>query len=275
MNQNGANGPSTDKTLSPPFCRCSFRQFQLSKFAFTTVIVAIGTTAMFAWHYRAHLYWCYVARQLRLENVQDLPVQQMPDIVPPSDWVRCCFNGIEFSLPKELANGRDSRQHTSTVAIFEHDTRMVIVDVPSEGTEIVELQQTASRLSPQSQGFTMPQLREACYRARSKDFRWTMTRNEVRWHTFCIVTGELIRTSSNGHIETNYRKDMDSIVHFSGTRTIMYWNATDHNVGGYIRFVDRSGGNDSTWIRAICNSCKIVEHTNPEKDCEHVLPTEL
>ena len=220
------------------------------------LVVVLGTVVLTGLHYRSHLLWKYEASRLGLRDIQAIPDRPMPDSQTPNDWLRCHVSCIEFSLPPELASNRGTRKNEAPFVTFQHDSRAVIVALPTDASEFSDLLKTASELCPQSQRFTMPKLRRACYQATSDDFRWSMTPDEVRWHAFCITTSKLIRTKSDGHTESFVRQDLDGIVHIGGERFVLHWQGNDHRWGGYMHFIDHGDEIDLTWIRAVCQSLK-------------------
>lgn len=224
----------------------------------TGLVVLAGAIAFitaFAVCFRAHLFWQYTANRLDLEDVKAIPNQRMPVLATPEDWLRCRINSIEFSLPPELAATMTSIRDVFT---FQHDTRMLIVARPTGLSEFSELLHTASKLSPDSQPFTMPRLRLACSLASSDDFRWSMTANEVNWHTFCVTTSNMVRLMSKGRTESLFRDDIEGLVFFDDERAVFDWQSTDQIYGGYMHFKDSSGKIDPAWIRAVCQSLKVT-----------------
>lgn len=218
-------------------------------------IAAVGFLALLIiFHYRFHLLWLWQANRSGLGNVQAVLDRPMPESPTPNDWVRCRVDRVEFSLPPELAGNRVANGGT---VVFQHGSRAVAFALPSGPSELENrFLQTASELSPDSQKFTMPLLRRACYQASSNDFHWSMTPNEVRWLAFRVTTSKLIRTKSDGHTESFSRQDLDGIIHFCGERSLFFWQSNDGDSEGYMHLVDRSDKADPAWIRAVCQSLK-------------------
>lgn len=231
-----------------------FRSFTL---AVVALVVVLGVVALIALQYRSHLFWRYEASRLGLHDVQAIPDRPMPDSPTPDGWLRCRLGCIEFSLPPELAGNRGAQKNGASPVAFQHGSRAVVVALPTDASEFSDLLKTASELCPQSQRFTIPKLRRACYQASSGDFHWSMTANEVRWHAFCITMGKLMRFKSDGHTESCSRQDLDGIVHFGGERVVFDWQSNDCTLGGYMHFIDHGDKADPTWIRAVCQSLKV------------------
>jgi hypothetical protein len=229
--------------------------------AIVALVVVVGIVVLAGLHYRSHLLWQYKASRLGLQDVQSVSDRPMPESPTLNGWVRCRVGCIELSLPPDLAGNRENR---ASLVIFQHGSRSVVVAVPTDASDFSELLETASELCPQPQRFTMPRLRRACYQASSDDFRWSMTQDEVRWHAFCITTSKLIRPQSYGHTESLFREDLDGIIHFVGDRAVLDWQSNECSLAGYIHLIDRGDNADPTWIRAVCQSLKVLNETETE-----------
>jgi hypothetical protein len=223
------------------------------------ILVLIG------WYYRFHLMWLYAANHLGLASVQAVPDRPMPETPIPKDWVRCSLGRIEFSLPTELAKNKVPQKEGITVSAFRHGSRVVLVGSPSDSSDISGLLKAATHLSPQSESFTLPKLRLACYQASSNDFRWSMTPKQAGWHAFRITTSSMLRLMPGGHTESLLRKDLDAVVHFDDERAALDWQSDECKLGGYMHFMERDGKINPDWVRAICQSLKVLKEAEPER----------
>lgn len=241
-------------------------RFRLLAFAVVALVAVLGVVSLIALHYRSHLLWRYEASRLGLQGVRAIPDRPMPDTPTPDGWLRCRVGGIEFSLPPELADNRAAQERGASFVTFQHDSRAVVVALPTGTSEFSGLLKTASELCPRSEPFTMPRLRRACYQASSDDFRWSMTPDEVRWLAFCITTSKLIRPKSDGYTESLLRQDLDGIIHFRGERAVFDWQSNGDTLGGYMHFIDHGDTADHTWMRAVCQSLAISKETEPQHE---------
>ncbi len=234
----------------------------------TTFVVAfavvLGIAVLTASRYRAHLVWCFTASRLGLHDVQAIPNRPMPECPTPNGWVRCHVGCIAINLPPELASNRLPQKNGESFSVFQCGTRAVVIAPPTDANEFSGFLTAATELRPGSQQLTVPRLRLACYQASSGDFRWSMTADEVRWHAFCITTGQLIRPMSAGHTESFFRKDCDGIIHFGRQRAIFEWQSKERMRTGYVHFIDRSEQADPSWIRAACQSVTVSGDTEDE-----------
>jgi hypothetical protein len=237
-------------------------RFRVAAVAIAALVAVLGIAVFAAIHYRFHLLWLYEAHRLELQDVQAVPDSPMPDSPTPDDWVRCRVGCIEFSLPPELAGNRTEPRDGAKLIVFQHGASAVFVAPPKDIGDFPGFLKTASELCPQSQRFTIPRLRRACYQVRADEFRWSMTPQEVRWHTFCVTMNKLIKYMPGGHTESLFRQDLDCIIHFGDERAVFEWQTTDGRWHGYMHFKDNGTKIDPAWIRAVCQSLKI---TNDEK----------
>ena len=240
------------------------RRFRPSTRAVVVLITVLGVVASVVLYYRSHLFFRYEASRLGLHDVPAIPDRPMSDSPTPDGWLRCRVGPIEFSLPPELADNRAAPNKGASFIKFEHGSRTVIVFLPTVASDVADLLKTASDLSPQSQRFTVPQLRRACYQASSDDFRWSMTPKEVRWHAFCIITGQLMRTKSHEYTESHVCQDFDGIIEFGDKRIFFEWQSNDR-MWGTMHFIDREDKADPTWIRTVCQSLKVSSEAETDQ----------
>jgi hypothetical protein len=227
-----------------------------SKKSVVVFIAFLGVVVSVFFYYSSHLYFRYEASRLELHDISAIPDHPMPNSPAPGGWKRCRVDLIEFSLPPELADNRVAPKKGESFIKFEHGSRTVIVAFPTDASEFTDFIMTASDLRPQSQHITLPQLRRECYQASSEDFRWSMTPKEVRWHAFCITTGQLMRTKSHGFTESYVSQDFDGIIDFGDKPIYFEWQSNDRMYGNMI-FIDRKDNVDLTWIRTVCQSLKV------------------
>ena len=230
--------------------------------AFGLVLLFVALTSL---HYRFHLLWLSEARRLQLQNVQAVPDVPMPDSPMPENWVPCRVGEIELSLPPELAAKRiEKRGMGGPYVTFLDETRGVVIESPTNASDVADLLTIATKLSPQPERFTVPRLRLACYRASSDDFRWSMTPAEARWHAYCMATGRLLRLSSVTQTESLLGQHLDRVLLFSDDRADLEWQTND-GAWGTLHFIDRGKKLDPTWMRAVCQSLRVSNEVDTEQ----------
>jgi hypothetical protein len=234
-----------------------YRPFSgFSKKMIAAILFGLSIVAAFGvWHYRFHLIWiCYNKNYLRLQNIRVLPDRLMPVNPIPSDWLRCRVGYCEFSLPPDLATNQVAQEKGSTSVLFQSASRAVMVSTPTEICVFPELLAAVSKLSCQSQAFTLPQLRRKCYQSSPNDFRWSMTPNEVRLFCICMGVRKLIDSETDRYTETLLREDLDGIAVFRDNLVVFDWQSKTSAWNGYIHFIDEKENRELFWIRTVCQS---------------------
>ena len=142
--------------------------------------------------------------------------------------------------------------------VFRHKSRAVALSPPTNQTDVAPLLLAAAGVSPTSERVvTLPRLRVACYRSDADNFRWSMTSDEDRWHTFCLATSKMVRLGSNGHVEFFHSHDIDALIHFRGTDAFFEWECTDSSWGGQMYFTDNDQDNEVDWMRLVAQSVRL------------------
>jgi hypothetical protein len=186
----------------------------------------------------------------------------MPELPIPNDWVKRQIGRVEFRLPPELANSEIAPKRGASMFLFRHGERAVALSPPEELDGLAGLFGAAARFSATpSRVVTLPQLRLACCRAKADDFRWSMTPDEVRRHTFCVATRKVVGLDSIRRVEFYSRPDLDGILMFENGRAHFSWQCVDSMWIGDINFADKDFDHDLDWIRMVCRSVRFV----PEK----------
>ena len=240
----------------------SWKQRLCLQLAAVAVVIGCGI-AVSGWHYRVHLFWWWQANRSGLPAIQAIPNHPMPPAPIPSDWIRSCVGSLELSLPPELAANRIVPNNEGAPVVFHDESRVMIVGVPEDMTDLSQLLNRATRLSPRSQPFTLPRLRLALYQVSSDDFCWSMTSEELKWHVSRITTSRLIRPDSVEHTESFSRTGLDGLADFHGHRVAFDWQSSD-GLGGYIHFRDLGGKVEPDWIRAVCQSLNVLSDGETE-----------
>lgn len=240
--------------------------FGLLGWGVVVVAVVLGVSILAGLHFRHHLLWRYQASRLGLENVQRISDSPMPESPTPSDWVRYQIGVIEISLPPELAQTASQPSDQSEI-VFHHGSRLVWVHQPEDMSKDSARLQSATELSPDPEQFTSMKLHRACYQVDSGDFRWSMTSDEVKWHAFCIVASQFIRTGgNNGRTESFSRPNLDGFVHLVDDRGYLIWESRDHTWGGHIVIAETDEQANSAWIRTVCQSLRLRDESVADPD---------
>jgi hypothetical protein len=218
-------------------------------------------------HYRAHLLWRLGGDQ----SVLAIPTRTMPDTPPPEDWVECRFGPFDFTLPPELAEGARVRGDAGGAGLDATDgSRSFVVLVPTEPQDPAEVLASLRddlHVPPQGQGLSVTRLRLASYQADSDDFRWSMTPQEVRWHTWCIGARFILAITRPSRAEYLLRDDLEGILDFNsdGSSVSFDWETADGRYGASLAFQGDGGGTDPAWMRSVCQSMRFSEDRLPQR----------
>lgn len=233
-----------------------WRRFVLHPFSIAFVVL-LAVVAGIVFHYRLHFLWLYSARRLDLHEVHAIACGDMPETSIPDNWVQCHFGGMELSLPPDLAENK-LPPNGSVASRFSHGLSDLGVGPPEDTTEMSQYFDAMSKLSPASRRLTRARFRLACFEADADNFRWSMTPEEVQWHSFCVTNSKLFICPAEGHVETLFRDDIEGLLHFFSDRADFQWQTNDGKLGGIVIFRDRRDEIDPSWIRAVCQSLKVT-----------------
>jgi hypothetical protein len=199
-----------------------------------------------------------------LPEARAIPTSPMPDAPEPKDWLPCRVRAIQFSLPPEMAKDGETPKNASSHRVFHDDARSIIVAMPEAIAESVEFFQDDLKMPPQGQGLSLPRLRAAWCQASSRDFRWTMSPAEVRWHAWCVAMNGLFRPQADGWAETTFTTEMDGILFISEDHrhASFVWQANNYPIDGYMHFKDASAEPDLAWVRSVCRSVRVYEESH-------------
>ncbi|HUT93443.1 MAG TPA: hypothetical protein VMY37_28525 [Thermoguttaceae bacterium] len=259
------------------------------QFSVRTLLLATSVIALalgLAFYLPVRLSWRFGKANQRLTSVQPVAVRPMPETPVPEGWVRCRFGPLQFDVPPELAKEvRASSGRSPAICLYEDtDTslRRVGISLPTDLMDDLSSRLARDNLSradvavpARGSGLSLIRLRLACYQASWDDFRWTMTEDEFRWHTWRVRMSRYLRSfGSDGWVETIFRDDLEGLVHlrpnpsrdprYVGSQASFQWQASGGNVGGHISFTELTAKPDPGWVRAVCQSLKYSGEPFPE-----------
>lgn len=226
-----------------------------------TIAIAIGVFSLGAGlltYYRFHLSWVYTSAMLD-GDVQSVPVRALPIAPFPEDWPMVHVRGVSFHLPPGLP---ETEEKVGNAVVFKQNGRSIGVIGPEDNSDLSGMLSAASKACPVPQEFTLPKLMAAWHQADSRNFRWTMTPQEARWHVFCASLGSAFQSRSVCWVETLYRDDVDGIIlYYEGDNNAAFvWQARNPKgnrlLGGQIDFAQR-GILDREFVRFVCESLRV------------------
>lgn len=217
-----------------------------------------------------HFWWRVESAWLGYNHVRAVPTSAMPNPPLPEDWKTCRFGPLEFSVPPELVDRLEIRASNSMVMLVfddgSHSLAMIVPEVSEDRTAVFVAMQNHYDLPEEGLGLSRIRLQLAAYQAASEDFRWSMTRKELRWHSWCIRMSKFYRITSGASAEYVLHDDIEGILNLtpsSKTNTFSYQTADDRFAGTII-FTTRSAPIDKTFMRRVCQSCRFREDRMPK-----------
>lgn len=221
--------------------------------AFVAAIVIAFTFT--AWHYRAHLLWKIYTSREAFNEFRPVPDFPMPQTDVPSEWPQYVVGGMKFCLPPELIVHQEilDDDRISTLD-FDGGNYAILVSTAPDWNEVDESLSLETRLSPKQEVFTMPRLVLEFYRTGSNDFRWTMSRREVQWHSYCSTMASLVRISTISRIETLFSRNYDAIVLFGDEIALIQCQCKGAPYGVQMAFHFRDIDVNPHLVRQVCQS---------------------
>lgn len=217
-----------------------------------------------------HLLWKLESAWLGCNDVRAVPTSEMADPPLPEDWKTCRFGPLEFSLPPELADRLEIRVNRSIVMlVFDDGSRsiaMIVPEAPQNRDTVFAALQDEYGMPDEGLQLSQMRLQLASYQASSDDFRWSMTRKELRWHAWCILMSRIYCLMPTTSAEYVLHDDIEGILDLnasSKTNTFSYQTADDRFAGTVI-FQQHRGSLDTTFVRRVCQSCRFFEDRMPK-----------
>ncbi|MCR9116268.1 MAG: hypothetical protein NXI22_04865 [bacterium] len=198
--------------------------------------------------YWTHLSWYFYDEPTLVPNsVHAIPETELIDVAIPNEWRLHSFNHISLRLPNE---DEEVEGGPASVVFLEGDRSLLVED--SIDSKVI-FSEVPNRTNTKS-SVGLVQLRRDILSASSKDFQWSLSQDEVRWHIYCMRkrTGLLLRSV----VESEYLNDgeLEKLLLIQGDRAVLIWETSDRKHNGMITFVDLSGNEDRNWMRAASKS---------------------
>ncbi len=171
--------------------------------AASVCILAAATAALIWWW--PHIYWAY---QISRGHVQ-IPRVLVTDLKAPGrieGWYDCRIGPVSLKLPPELAE-KAERSNTKTSINFITPGQEVEIHIPCRIAPSIEAGQ--AQLAAELKLSPVHVIAES-YRTGSDDFRWTMSRNELRKHQILVNLGGYFRgTGAPVRVETRFDEKLE------------------------------------------------------------------
>ncbi|MEW4455596.1 hypothetical protein AB1L30_23200 [Bremerella sp. JC817] len=214
--------------------------------------MAVAALAM-TYSYRQHLMWkLYYEPQIDADSERDIPVTSMPVVTCPEEWVEATTGHISFRLPPAMFD-QVAVKRSDSVTIFESQPLMIGVmesqTIDVDNTPVLSI---AKNLYPHESPLSWIDFRKELYEVQLRDFSWSMSADDVAWHSFCAS----LRLGHAGDFVEVYRSHQgEGLLVVEGCRATFQWHAI-----GSTRYItllyntNSSNGLNMDMVRAICHS---------------------
>src|SRR5579872_5081191 len=167
-----------------------------------TVLVAAG------YWWAPHMWWAFLIAR-RGAQVPSIPVSALKAPGRTSGWFTCRMGALSFKLPPEMAEDaeRSVAKERNTISLKTPDGELKVF-VPYQTPAGIQpaLVQAATQLNR-----TPMQLIADGYRASTDDFRWTMSRTELRRHQLLLNLGMMYPHLAGTNVETLFDGPLEGL----------------------------------------------------------------
>jgi hypothetical protein len=219
------------------------------------IAVAIGillAVAAAGFWWAPHIHWAYL---LSRQDVKIAPVtvKELKASGQTAGWAKCRIGPLSFELPAEFAENatREVGKTAGTVTLTEGDLELsLFIPYRIPAGQKTSLMAMADELQMSVQDMVV-----AGYRSSTDDFRWTMSRDELRRHQKLLSLSQpgFFPHERGVFVETETDGAMKSVLILNAAEIAMLqWQAGAAN--GFLTFVHKKGKLDLEMVRNVCHS---------------------
>lgn len=166
--------------------------FRRMQFSVRTLLIAFGIVgALLALSIRfgPHVIW-KTLHSSTSSAVVPIPSNPLIDVAPDDDLITCHVGPISFELPTSMSNNIEVHGAIggAFVQFYDRD-RSLVLRLPRPANSWLQQQITDI---PDKSRLTFPRLYKEIMDAKSADFSFGMTHQELRWHTWLLANRALI-----------------------------------------------------------------------------------
>jgi hypothetical protein len=218
--------------------------------ALSILLIALGGVVTKSEH---AVFWLFQSEA----SYKTIPITTMPVRDTPEDWVKCDFGSISFCLPPEYVNDPPKVLSTA-IAIFSHGDSTIAVFHPhrTKGPSLIEIKEWNTLLDDRHGNAVRLQI--DAWKAMPSDFRWGMSKSEVRklnallhFKTFGLG---LSRSAIDGEEYSDAK--ITGLLTQSASDTGYDWYCSNHECIASIMFEKKSGGMDIDVTRIVAASVR-------------------
>jgi hypothetical protein len=213
------------------------------------ILMAVAAAGFWWW---PHIQWAYIISRNDIK-VQAVAVKELKASGSIDGWASCRIGPLSFQLPSELAENaqRDLGKSAGTVTLTDGDLQLTFfVPVQMSADQKTSLMAFADEMH-----MSLLKMIVASYRSSTDDFRWTMSRDELRSHQrlLSLSQPQFFPHERGVTVETAFEGPQEAVLIVSNAESAMYQWATPA-AKGYVSFVLPKGKLDLDMVRNVCQS---------------------
>ncbi len=231
-------------------------------------VLAVVAAALIWWW--PHLNWSFqISRnQVRIPGV---PVTELKTPGKTAGWYNCQIGPVSLKLPPELAKDAERSVGKMTVD-FATPELDVSIHIPFKLP--VNRQADFVQIADEF-GVSVIHLIGDSYAASTDDFRWTMSRQELRRHQVLMMITSMFPHAAAIAVETHYQGPLEGLLIIHDRRHATFeWRLNSGAGAGLIAFASKERDLDLDMVRECSQSLTCDEgHLGPEPRREDLKKT--
>ncbi|MGE5194028.1 MAG: hypothetical protein ACM3U2_16150 [Deltaproteobacteria bacterium] len=224
------------------------------------LLAAVAGAGYFWW---PHIYFKFqLARnEVRIASV---PVTELKAPGRTAGWADCRIGPVSLKLPSALAENADRSVEQGTIS-FSTPGQQFSTNIPFRIDP-----QTRAEHAKLADEFKMSPTRliAESYRKGTDDFRWSMSREELRHLQVLLQMG--VSNFPHSHamaVETRFDGAVEGVlIHGDRQAAIFHWQTTSGVAFGVLLFRQKEGDLDLDWVRDVCKSLACDESRLGDKE---------
>jgi hypothetical protein len=195
----------------------------------------------------------------------------MPEGIAAEASIPVKVGSVELRIPKAFQ--RDARPRADGIAGLhcKCNSREVFVSLPRSGRETLRAFHRELADLPKRYHKSVPRLHTAIYEASSGEFRWSMSWDELAWHSWLMKRSVLVRSPNVRRLETLFGAEIEGNLKEMTRSAVFEWYSTDGVAFGSVVFDQDNGEIDLEWVRPVCRSLRFSGAVYPDEvPCETV-----
>jgi hypothetical protein len=222
--------------------------------ALTVGLLALLAGAGYWWW--PHIYWAFLISRGGAK-IPGIPISKLDAPGQTKGWFTCTIGPLSFKLPPEIAEEADrsvAKKNSSMISLKTSAVELLVF-VPYRTPEGASppLVQLAAQLD-----LSPMELIVDGFRASTDDFRWTMSRAELRRHQTLLNLGYMYPHVRGTKVESVFDGPQERLLIIQDKAHATFeWHAKTGAAGGVIAFAATAGDLNLDQVRDICASVSV------------------